>query len=604
MKSYQILTILLLTSIYTFAQSASEKRFFEKIEKKAKEDFPPPMNFKYLDNSLGNLFMDLYKKQSTECSISARDGIRNYIPSEVLSGYGDELKKTEILTLDFDASNLFFLALDSKSYSSLVEKSINTANLIDINKIIGVNDSFIPAQSAIISPISGFPSRYFHKTCIGYFEGVLDAGTKIIPYSELTSSLKADIDKKSSITTITGVFKSPLKELLDGNDEMSIYTHLKIWEMYSDQYIQSGSEDLYLNGKYVSYLEGTLSNWTNTKAKNLKIEAQLAVNISLGLFNADGNIQSRSERKSFFDIKDFRTSIHLNSNDKSLKMGFEKLPSYNEIYQQLQNSVRLSSIEQNNNLISELSETSFTRNLVGVPSSFCQRNSWIISHTAGYDENVWVSKPTIKMELLEIENEIPECSCTISGMVKPEAINHAISKSGQKVDLTIFLESNKRVGDNKLRLGLREMRTAVKKPSLSQINKNSTFSSVAPVAINNTRFYSIPITLRLNYNGIDLSTPLDIRNIKLINAVQDSTADISLNIKEGSISTDRNIRFDIVSEAQPQSYKENPTVREIYNFLVELEVKLEDGTFTKITSDNINLQHPRLSKVITNISDN
>ncbi|HLP35965.1 hypothetical protein [Lacibacter sp.] len=573
-------------------QSNATKRWLKEQEEEQKKNFPAPLPAPYPAQSLGEKIQSLYELQAREACGIVRSDNRLYIPKEIQSGYDDKrLRTTFIYDLPISATNLLFLALTPSDITKITNSTFNEQEYVNIKRVIGLNDQLINFGQSVLTPISGFPSLFYQKSCGSYFVG--DAGIKVkAPVAELEASLDAETKKTTSITTVTGNFFSPLYLILRQNTAQSVYAHLLIWEAYLYQYKNSpkNSEYLYEKGKYISEFKATLTNRAINSNQSINMNGRLSSNISLGVFSANGNINAGMENKVAFELRDFNTSIHKLSNG-NLSWDLTNLPRPEEINQKLQNSTSFNAQPSMNGFASHLLPTEITRILAGVPASLCDKNSWQISPN-GFNTNIWQQAPkVVSTHVVAKENSLPECICKITGFLRKDAIENA-AKSNGFIELILKLNNSADIAGNKLSLDVIEPVVRVTdNPKVVNINSESINASRQEIKTSNKIQYNYPIQFIINSTGIKLTEPYKISNIQ-IEYVNKESENQLFTIFNGPIINGNTISLDVRTIEKPQNFIQEGQL--IVAIKIKFNIEISGGTTTQLVTNTINLSLPNL----------
>lgn len=286
--TFFVLTLSLFTYQIAFSQPRAVKKYLQKQEGQQKKNFPSPLTIPYQEGTLGQKIQLLYENQAKEACGIIRSDQRLYIPREIVSGYDDDkLRTTKIYDIPISATNLLFLALTPSDVNKIITGTLNEQEYINAKRVVGINDQLINFGQSVLTPIHGFPSLFYQKSCGSYFVGDLGATVKA-PVAELEASLNAETKKSTSITTVTGNFFSPLYLILRQNTAQSVYAHLLLWEIYLEQFRNNrrSKEYLYDKGQYISEFKATMTNRAVNSDQSINMNGRLSANISLGVFSS------------------------------------------------------------------------------------------------------------------------------------------------------------------------------------------------------------------------------------------------------------------------------------------------------------------------------
>ncbi len=593
MKLLLFTIAIFLTSLQmSYSQSKRFTKELQKQEEQQKKDFPPPLVEPFPKGSLGDKIQTLYKEQARNACKITRNDERLFIPREIISGYGeDRLRGTMIFDVSASANNLLFLALSPSDVLRITEGTFNEQDHIIAKRIIGINDNLIDFGQSVLTPIDGFPSFFYQKSCGSYFVGDIESEVNA-PVAELKASLKAEAKKQTSITTLTGNFFSPLYLILRQNTAKSIYAHLLIWELYLEDFKnnRNNNEHLHNNGKYISEFKATMTYRAIDSDQSISMNGRLSTGVSLGIFSAKGNISAGNENKVAFNLKDFRTSIHKLPNN-NLNWDLSDLPKFDKINKKLQNSFAFTTQPSMTGFATHLLPTEITRTIVGIPASLCDATSWQVSQD-GFDTNIWKEKPNVIStftEAKENKSEFPECTCKITGFIKKEAIDRAVA-SNKFINLSLKLNHNSEILGQKLTFDISELSVKVTdNPKISIVNSESVNVQREATTIANKVSYKYPIQFTVNSTGIQLTEPYSISNIEIEYVNKENQ---NLSITDAPIVQGNSISFNIKTPEKPQNYVSQGEL--IIPIKIKFNIEIKGGITTQLVTNTINLNLPNL----------
>lgn len=591
------LSILLLVASPLSAQQPPKKvqNYLQEQEKKAKEEFPPLLPKPYPKNSLGQKIQELYKAQaSSACGIAARENERLYIPRELVNAYGDRaLRSTQIYDLQLSATNLLFLALTPAEIENIKQNNFLEKKYVQAKRVIGLRDNLVNYGHSILEPAAGFEILLYQKSCGSYFNS--DAAVDITaPIIELKTSLKAETEKSSSITTVTGKFISPLHSIFRENSKRSVYAHMLLWETYYEQSLtQPKKEDLLLRkGVYISEFDATLTYRAYNKKQSLDMNGQLSSSVSFSVVNANGQVKANLKNAMSFSLSRFNTSIHKMDN-KALSWDVTRLPSKQQIEEKLQNSFISAKWASSNGFATHLLPLELSRTMVGVPASLCQRNSWKVAPT-GFDTSIWVSQPIVVAQSHQKEGQVPECSCTITGNLKKTAITKALNYGGF-LNIELALVHKAIIDKEQLTIKILEQNVQVtNNPKILPINSEpiNTNRKEFSTSHSNRRSFSYPITFLIEDEGVELSSNFNQPNLQ-IEFVNPKQASLFLTYPINNIKkTNNSINFELVTKSCPHDYIQEG--EHLVPIKVKCIVPLAGGGITELVTNTITIIVPKL----------
>lgn len=592
MKTAKLLTIVRLSLIIftmgAFGQSRNEKKLMK--------EFPSVLTTPYPKGSLGDKLQTLYELQAKDgCGIIRTDKPRLYIPSDIINNYTDA-KLRSTITYDFPiaATNLLFFALTPRDVTKIESGKFIEDEYVMAKRVIGINNNLINFGHTAIAPIGGFPSLLHQKSCGCYFTGTGNVKVKA-PVIELENSLKAETEKSTSVTTLTGKFFSPLYLIFRQNNHQSVYAHLLLWELYAEDFKTKPAEPLYKTGKYISEFEGTIYNRAIDSKQSLEINGRIASNYGLGSFSIDGSINSGYDNTSTFSLKDFSTLVHKRNNEK-LQYSLTNLPSIDEINGKLPNA--FSDTQQYiNGYVTHLLPVKISRTLTGVPATLCNKNSWIVDDD--YSKEIWRNKPQVNSIYKSNEGKFPDCICEITGFLQQTAIQTAV-RSGGTIELNLNIFNTLSVDGNFLKLNVREPSVKVTDaPKIQDVNSLAINASREEIKSMNQISYSYPIELVINATGVDIVNPYKISGMEIdyINIEQEK---FRLSISTPTVGLSNNLQINIKTEPVNDNYKKDGE----FNIPVKIKflIEIRGGSTVQLATNPINLSIPNMVKNDTAVS--
>ncbi len=574
-------------TFFVSAQSRGVRQEIERQETEAKNSFPPQIDFDFDVNSLGFYLQKEYKAQAIgTCGITRpATEKRLFIPKDLVQGYElENLKSTSVVELPVSGPNFLFMALTPSDVTKINNRQYNDA-AIRARRVIGLNDTYVLFGQAYPSAIDGFPSVFYQKSCGSYYDGQVTAGMRL-PVIEMQTSLQAESQSSSLITSITGRFFSPLSFMIKENSIRSVYTHMLIWEKYSEDYNNpmNAAEKLLDNGNYVDEMQATLINRSTNKEVNTAIRGEIAAGATGGAFGVDGKIKSGFETKSNFALKNFTTLVHKSGDE--VVYHIRRLPTAKDINTKLATSLNFpgSPQPQFKGFANHVIKFQISRVMAGVPDRLCD---WEIEENS-YDKAIWVSKPEVISSPTQIK-DYPECSCNISGMIKKTAIDGA---SGGLISISVILTNKKTAGNEKLKLEITE-------PSIS-VTKGPVFASIDDAVANakfedaisgGKRVSKFEIKSFIDDTQLPVRVPVTLQEypeIEFVNATQKGLLTIEPLVFDANAKTfTMRIRSNEVATTWVKTGEINVPIK------IKAKVQLQTtNNFTEIVSNTFNLKLP------------
>ena len=592
-----VFSIVILGVTSSYSQARKVKEYLKNEKESQERDFPPPLPVNYPSGSLGEKIQNLYQRQAEEACGIKRPNQRLYIPREIVNGYGqDRLQTTMIYDIQISAKNLLFLALTQNDINKINIGNFVESEYINAKRVIGLQDNLVNYGESVLTPINGFPSLFYQKSCGSYFIGDINAKVKA-PVAELEASLSAETKKTTSITTITGKFFSPLYLIFRQNTAQSVYAHLLLWGVYLENFKSNpNSTDLLVdNGKYISEFNGTLVNRSYNSEQSINMNGRLSANISAGIFSANGNIQAGYDNKVSFSLVDFNTSIHKLS-DGTLSYALTDLPRVNEINQKLTNSLNFKPQPSlSGGYVTHLLPVEISRTLTGVPGFLCDKLSWYVNDT-GYDKLIWKDKPTVSsVYMASKEDEYPDCICKITGFINKAAIDQAIADKGT-LEFKLILSNVAQIKGQNLSLNIYEPSVKVTDaPKILTVNSESINAGKQQIIGSSQNSFSYPIQFLIDATGVKLEDPIKISNIQIeyLNKEQEIQG---LKVYNNPTITGNSVAFDIRTGEKPKDYIQEGEFS--VPIKIKLAIQLQGGTVAQLVTNTINLIVPNFVKKV------
>lgn len=571
------------------------RKFLKRQDEKSRSEFPETIDA-YPLNTLGAKLQEEFTVQAeNSCSIvrlKPQNGKqRNYIPKEISDRYRTLLRTTGIQGLGMSANNALFFSFKPQDIVKLENGTFSETDYVAAQRVIGLFDNLVDYGHSYPVPIDGFPSYFFQNSCGSYFTGKFKAGATF-PTLELQSSMEAETEKKSMITTIAGKFVSPLYLTLTRSGKKSVYTHMLIWDLYAqderDLVQGATTNDLLINtGEYIAEFDATLIFSSSDRSQNINIAGRIGAGLNSGIFSADGQISSGLENKEKFSMNGFTTLIH--KKGTALQYLKRRLPTHEEINKQLQSS--LSYPNNGHAIVTHLLPYSLKAVMGGIPTKMCTDNSWKIET---YDTNIWAAKPEIKaVPKQSSTNELPDCICEVVGRIKPTAITAALSADRfLKIDVT--LSNTQEVAGKKLNIIISDpLVRIVKGPTLSDIDENAVNASAKIASSGTLKNLEYNLQLLIDDVEVPVKNPLDILEFEM-EYVNPADKVRNLVLERGALdgkSIKAVLKTPKVNVALPQIGETVVPIK------LKMKVRLSDGINTAVLISNpINLRIPEFSE--------
>lgn len=308
------LLVLFSATLINIGYSQKIDKAAERLEKYRKENWPPERSYSRI--SLGYALQQKFKTHAQYCGFDLPgDSRRDYVPSDISRFLGKRDLRTKVETADIRGGGLmYYIFHESEMMQPFNVMSYSPTKILQIN---GLADQFA------INPNENFDTYILTKTCGGYLKAALDAGIEP-PYAALRAALETDSRRESTIMALSGSFVSPLKLVLDANNDETTEVMMKLWKFYADN-------PKYINqAYYLREFEGVLIRHVSSAEENRKIEMEGGLNLS-GLLPArlKTSFGVGSASQGSFAGTDWETIIYADFEEKggSRNQLFSKLPS-------------------------------------------------------------------------------------------------------------------------------------------------------------------------------------------------------------------------------------------------------------------------------------
>ncbi len=261
-------------------------------------------------------------------------------------------------------------------------------------------------------------SWYLARSCAGYAQGSARANTPV-PAVVAQTVLKAEFEKKSTLTAIYGQFESPLRSLLASEDGSALDLHLQLWWMYSRDSL------LALSPWYMNDFRGVSFRQETGVSYNASLDHEITANLG----NLNASSLAGYGKTNYYRALSWRTIIFSDSGNPSRQSRFSPLPSPDRI-QRLLARAQTTPKNQGRALVPGDRYT-LERVLPGVPEFLCG-NGWELKdlHAGLFQPNSVTFQATP-----EIIKGTPSCVFTIGGLPDSSLFSRKSANSSQSAIL-------------------------------------------------------------------------------------------------------------------------------------------------------------------------
>lgn len=436
-------TILLcLSTIFIFQIVIGQRidKAAEKLEKYREENWPPQRS--YTRVSLGYALQQKFKLHAQYCGFSvSNDGKRDYVPGDISKFLGSRDLRTKVETADIRGGGLMYYIF----HESELLQPLNVVNYLPskILQISSLSDQFA------VNPDGNFDTFILTKTCGGYLKAALDAGIEP-PYAAFRAALETDSRRESSILALSGSFVSPLKLVLDANDDATTEAMMKLWKFYIEnpQYINKAF--------FLREFEGVMIRHITSAEENRKIEMEGGIDLS-GLLPArlKTSFGAGSASQGTFAGTDWETIVFADFEEKGSKRDqlFTRLPSPEFIRRYFESVQPVFQKSRDFPVMTEGIEHKHFLVVEGIPEGMSS-NFWEIESVK---PGVYDGMPTLYAEYFKGSKEsVAGCRFTVTGKPLRSNFEGPEANRPSRLPLSYVIRSKNPVGGEYIRFYVNE----------------------------------------------------------------------------------------------------------------------------------------------------
>ncbi len=389
-----VILLILLFSIVGFSQRID--RAAEKLENYRRENWPPVRAHSRV--SLGYALQQKFKLHAQYCGFDVPSGRRDYVPSDINKFLGSRTLRTKVETANIRGGGLLYYIF----HDSDLLQPFDVVQYVP-SKVLKIADL---TEEFAINPDVNFDTYILTKTCGGYLKSALDAGIEP-PYAAFRAALETDSRRESQIMALSGSFVSPLKLVLDANNDQTVEALMKIWKFYMD------NPDYVGRAYYLKEFEGVMIRHIASTEENRAIEMEAGINLN-GLL--PGRLKTQfgagATTNAAFSGTDWETVIYADYEEKNMRREdlFTPLPSPEYIRHYFENIQPAFQKSRDFPVMTEGITHKHFLTLEGIPENMTQ-NFWEIESVK---PGVYEGYPNLEAVYFE-EGNISGCRFTISG---------------------------------------------------------------------------------------------------------------------------------------------------------------------------------------------
>lgn len=411
----------------------------QKLEKYRSDNWPPTRVYTKL--SLGFALQQKFKTHAQYCGFNISGNNRDYVPNDITRFIGSRNLRTRVETADIRGGGLMYYIFHDSEMNEPFQ-------VVDYSPFKVMNLNSVKDQYAL-NPDQNFDTFILTKTCGGYLKAALEAGIEP-PYACFKAALDTDSKRESSVLALSGSFVSPLKLILDANDDRTTELLMKLWKFYIDNpsYVDKAF--------YLREFEGVLIRHITNAEENRKVAIDGGVDLN-GLLpgRLKSNFAIGAGSASAFSGTDWETIIYADFEEKgtSREKLFSKLPSPNFIRRYFENLHPVFQKSKDFPVMTEGTEHKHFLVVEGVPDNMTA-NFWEIESVQA---GVYESTPALRSEYFEDKKEgTYGCRFTVSGKPLRKNFEGMGTNRPSRLPLSYVLRSRVPVGGEYVRFYVNE----------------------------------------------------------------------------------------------------------------------------------------------------
>lgn len=435
--------ILLLLSLCLLAplgvlQGQNVEKYKQKLEKYRQDNWPPPRV--YSRTSLGFALQKIFRQHTEYCGFTTKDAKRDFVPEDISKFLGRRTLRTKVESADMRGGGLlYYIFNEQEMRQSFQDINYSPARVVRLSTL---------ENQFAINPDDVFDNFILTKTCSGYLKAALDAGVEP-PYASFSSALETDNRRESLVVALSGKFLSPIKLILDANDDRTTEFLMKLWNFYDENPQYAG------RAYYLREFEGVMIKHVTSAEENRKIELGGGVDLNGPLpLHLKTSFQIGNTAGATFSASDWETIIFSDYQSQYQKLNlFAPLPGPDYIREYFQGVQPVFQNARDFPLMTEGVEHRHYLIVEGVPENMAY-NFWEIESV---NPGVYDGRPKLHAEYFYDENEKSYgCRFTISGRPLRDHFRGPNASRPSKLNLGYTIRSKKRIGADYLRINVNQ----------------------------------------------------------------------------------------------------------------------------------------------------
>ena len=502
---------------FSFSYTQNIDKFRKKIEKHRMDNWPPERSYSRV--SLGYELQGTFRQHAQFCGcLGNGNGKRDYVPRDISKFLGRRDLRTKVESANISGGGLLYYIFNRDEISFPFDEI--TYSPIRIFNLNSINNQFV------VNSDENFDSYILTKSCGGYLKAALDAGIEP-PYAAFKAAFDTDSKRESTVFALSGSFVSPLKLVLDANDNATMEFMMKLWNFYRD------NPEMDDNAYYLTAFEGVSIKHITSAEENAQVERFGGINL-----NGPLGIKLKTElglnrvKGSTFSGTDWQTIIYSDFNEYYRKEDlFSRLPNSTEIIAYLEQIKPVYQTPKDFPLMTEGFEHTHFLILEGIPENMTT-NFWEIEKV-----NPGVYKDTPRLDasyFYNDQNNTWGCQFTVTGRPDPSNFIGPLTNRPSKLELSYVIKSRYPVNGDYIRFNVDEEIQTSAHP-IASITEGSFDLSKKE----NRRFalqWKFEMEIEDHYNPVDFGIEPFISNLNV------RKSDRDLNVRISDIIMDRQRR--------------------------------------------------------------
>ena len=531
-------------------------------ETKLENEWPTLNN--HDDNTVGSALQGHFSSHCQSCTDKSIYDSLDYVPKRFRNIRNDFSLATKVQTIKSSIGNLFFYTFTTNEkdvkFGNLTERLLADRTILSPSRVVGLND--FDYATATFQAAPGYSGFLLKQNCAGYIDAEFNANITP-PLSAIKTSLKTDLERKSSVLLVDGYFKSPVNAILSKRNNESINTYFYLWKIYQE------NSSLIDNAWYLDVFRGLMANRIVSESSNFELDASLSAAYESQLIDINGKFSTGFQLSKEFNLQDWETYIYLKDDlDAELKE-FKPFPNPDKIIEVIYKLDE--SLTGNLNPLTPFSKNiphTHVVSLMGVPEDFCNQK-WNYELK---NQDIYKSSSVSINSEYKFENGQDICECSLTGTPQDKWFPKNRSISAVQVEYDLI--NTEKVSNKELKVQIKRSISTTGEPKF--ITLNSPIRSKISASNDDSEFY-----LQWNYNlelqdkqGIVMK-PSDNPGITVPNTIDLSANSLPFNLAA-------NIIYD-------------PIDRSKYNLIIKISIPIKESKMGQIisyddASININIE--------------